>query len=64
MFGGFDDDLPVGGPGNDHLFSDIGNDVLIGGQGTSYFDCGDDIDTVIDFNPAQGDVMAGNCKLF
>ena len=64
MFGGFDDDLLVGGPGNDHLFGDIGNDVLIGGQGTSYFDCGDDIDTVIDFNPAQGDVMAGNCKLF
>lgn len=64
MFGGFDDDLLVGGPGNDHLFGDIGNDVLIGGPGTSYFDCGDDIDTVIDFNPAQGDVMAGNCKLF
>jgi hypothetical protein len=64
LFGGFDDDLLVGGPGNDHLFGDIGNDVLIGGPGADYFDCGDGIDTVLDFNPAQGDVMAGNCELF
>ena len=64
LFGGFDDDLIVGGPGNDHLFGDIGNDVLIGGPGANYFDCGDGIDTVLDFDPAKGDVMAGNCELF
>lgn len=64
LFGGFDDDLLVGGPGNDHLFGDVGNDVLVGGSGANYFDCGDGIDTVLDFNPSQGDVMAGNCELF
>jgi Ca2+-binding RTX toxin-like protein len=64
LFEEFDDDLLADGPGNDHLISDIGDDVLIGGQGADYFDCGDGIDTVIEFNPAQGDVMAGNCELF
>ena len=64
LFGGFDDDLLVGGPGNDHLFGDIGNDILTGGPGADYFDCGDGIDTVTDFDPAQGDVMAGNCEIF
>jgi RTX calcium-binding nonapeptide repeat (4 copies) len=64
LFGGFDDDLLVGGSGNDHLFGDIGNDILTGGSGPDYFDCGDGIDTVTDFDPAQGDVMAGNCEIF
>ena len=26
--------------------------------------CGDGIDEVVDFDPAEGDVMAGNCELF
>jgi Ca2+-binding RTX toxin-like protein len=64
LFGGFDDDLISGGDGNDHLFGDIGNDVLIGGPGSDYFDCGDGIDEVLDFNPAQGDVIQGNCEIF
>jgi Ca2+-binding RTX toxin-like protein len=66
IFGGFDDDLIVGGSGNNHLFGDIGNDVLKGGEnsGANYFDCGDGFDTVIDFDPAKGDVTAGNCEIF
>jgi len=64
LFGGFDDDLLVGGPGNDHLFGDIGNNILIGGPGANYFDWGDGIDEVVDFDLAKGDVMAGNCELF
>jgi hypothetical protein len=64
LFGGFDDDLLVGGPGNDHLFGDIGNDILTGGSGPDYFDCGDGVDTVTDFDPAQGDIMVGNCEIF
>ena len=66
LFGGFDDDLIVGGSGNNHLFGDIGNDVLKGGEnsGANYFDCGDGFDTIIDFNPAKGDVTAGNCEIF
>jgi Ca2+-binding RTX toxin-like protein len=66
LFGGFDDDLIVGGRGNNHLFGDIGNDVLKGGKdsGANYFDCGEGIDIIIDFNPARGDVTAGNCEIF
>jgi hypothetical protein len=66
LFGGFDDDLIVGGSGNNHLFGDIGNDVLKGGEnsGANYFDCGEGIDIIIDFNPARGDITAGNCEIF
>jgi Ca2+-binding RTX toxin-like protein len=66
LFGGSDDDLIVGGSGNNHLFGDIGNDVLKGGKdsGANYFDCGEGIDIIIDFNPAKGDVTAGNCEIF
>jgi Ca2+-binding RTX toxin-like protein len=66
LFGGFDDDLIVGGSGNNHMFGDIGNDVLKGGEnsGANYFDCGDGYDVIIDFNPAKGDVTAGNCEIF
>jgi Ca2+-binding RTX toxin-like protein len=66
LFGGFDDDLIVGGRGNNHIFGDIGNDVLKGGEdsGANYFDCGDGFDVIIDFNPAKGDVTAGNCEIF
>jgi Ca2+-binding RTX toxin-like protein len=66
LFGGFDDDLIVGGSGNNHMFGEIGNDVLKGGEhsGANYFDCGDGFDVIIDFNPAKGDVTAGNCEIF
>jgi Ca2+-binding RTX toxin-like protein len=66
LFGGSDDDLLVGGSGNNHLFGDSGNDVLEGGKnsGANYFDCGDGYDVIIDFNPAKGDITAGNCEIF
>jgi len=66
LFGGFDDDLIVGGSGRNHLFGDIGNDVLKGGEnsGPNYFNYGDGFDAIIDFNPAKGDVTAGNCEIF
>ena len=66
IFGGSDDDLVVGGRGNNHLFGDTGNDVLKGGEnsGANYFDCGDGLDVIIDFNPKRGDVTAGNCEIF
>jgi Ca2+-binding RTX toxin-like protein len=61
LFGGFDDDLLVGDPGNDYLFGVVGNDILIGGLGANYFDCGDGIDEVVDFDPA---IEAGYCLKF
>ena len=61
--GGVDNDLLVGGRGNDELYAGDGDDVLIGGPGADYFDCGDGQDTVVDFNPAQGDTHADNCEV-
>jgi hypothetical protein len=27
-----------------------------------YFDCGDGVDTVVDYNSAQGDIVSVNCE--
>jgi hypothetical protein len=62
LVGGTGDDLIVGGPGNDRLYANIGDDILQGQEGADYFDCGDGLDTVIDYNPAQGDVISSNCE--
>ena len=35
---------------------------LYGGQGADYFDCGEGVDVVIDFNLEEGDDNAGNCE--
>jgi hypothetical protein len=34
----------------------------MGGPGADYFDCGDGVDTVIDYNPSQGDILSTNCE--
>ena len=39
-----------------------GDDVLQGGSGTDYFDCGGGFDIVIGFDPAKGDTNANNCE--
>ena len=66
LFGGSDDDLIVGGKGNNHMYGDTGNDVLKGGEnsGANYFDCGEGLDVITDFNPKKGDITAGNCEIF
>jgi Ca2+-binding RTX toxin-like protein len=61
LVGGTEDDLIVGGPGSDRLYGNSGDDILQGQQGADYFDCGDGLDTVIDYNPSQGDVITSNC---
>jgi hypothetical protein len=52
--------------GSNHMFGDLGDDVLKGGEnsGPNYFDCGDGFDAIVDFNLARGDVTAGNCENF
>ena len=62
LVGGVSDDLIVGGNGDDRLFGDTGNDVLEGGDGADYFDCGDRIDVVLDYEPANGDVIKSDCE--
>jgi hypothetical protein len=64
IFGGFDDDLLVGGKGNDHLFGDFGNDLLKGDRGADFFDCGEGLDKIVDFDIKDGDITAGNCEIF
>ncbi len=56
-FGGTDS--LVGGIGNDVLIGGIGNDSLVGGSGSDLFQfsVGDGIDTVQDFQGAQGDIL-------
>jgi Ca2+-binding RTX toxin-like protein len=60
--GGVDDDYLVGGQGDDKLYGDVGDDILVGEPGSDYFDCGDGVDVVIDFNLTEGDDSAGNCE--
>lgn len=62
LAGGIDDDYLVGEAGNDKLYGDVGDDILIGGPGADYFDCGDGIDVITDFNLDEGDDNAGNCE--
>jgi Ca2+-binding RTX toxin-like protein len=62
LVGGIDDDLIVGRAGDDRLFGDEGNDVLEGDAGGDYFDCGEGIDIVLGFNPAEGDIIKNDCE--
>ena len=68
FIGGGGETLMVGGRGNDQFMLDqitylMGDDVMIGGSGVNYFDCGPNGNGVIlDFNPAKGDTKAPNCK--
>ena len=63
LVGGLDDDLVVGGPGDDHLFGGLGDDQLKGNKGADYFNCGEDVDEVKDYNPAQGDIIESDCEI-
>ena len=63
IVGGPDEDLVVGGPGDDHLFGAFGDDQLKGNSGADYFNCGDDVDEVKDYNPSEGDIIESNCEI-
>src|SRR5215203_514046 len=45
------------------LYGGAGDDVLIGGKGVNFFDCGDGNDIIIDFDPDKGDTQSGNCEV-
>ncbi|MGB6628864.1 MAG: hypothetical protein WBE61_12100, partial [Nitrososphaeraceae archaeon] len=49
--------------GNDQFYAGSGHDVMIGGGGANYFDCGSSGNgVIIDFNAKNGDTKAPNCK--
>jgi Ca2+-binding RTX toxin-like protein len=60
---GPNNDYLIGGDGNDKLFGDADDDILQGGDGADSFNCGLGIDTVLDYNPQQGDVITDDCEL-
>jgi len=62
VFAGPNDDYENGGNGNDELYAQDGDDVLEGGPGADFFDCGPGFDTVVDFNPNEGDITNDNCE--
>jgi Ca2+-binding RTX toxin-like protein len=62
LAGGVGDDYLIGENGNDKLYGGVEDDILQGGLGADYFDCGDGIDIIIDFDLEQADDNAGNCE--
>ena len=68
MLGGVGNDLLTGGKGNDKLFAGTGDTVLDGGPGANHFDCPISLlglarAVVLDYNPDNGDTIAGQCKI-
>jgi Ca2+-binding RTX toxin-like protein len=68
LMGGIGNDLIVGGKGDDKLFAGTGDSILDGGQGANHFDCPISLlglarTIVLDYNPHNGDTIAGQCKV-
>jgi Ca2+-binding RTX toxin-like protein len=68
LLGGAGNDLLTGGSGNDKLFAGVGDSVLDGGKGANHFDCPISLlglarAVVLDYNPDNGDTIAGQCKI-
>jgi hypothetical protein len=68
LLGGLGNNLLVGGSGNDKLFAGTGSTVMFGGSGANHFDCPLSVlglakTVVMDYNPTNGDTIAGSCKI-
>jgi Ca2+-binding RTX toxin-like protein len=65
LAGGAGNDLLVGGPGNDQFLAGLGSTIMEGGKGSNSFDCGlvAGKSIVLDYNPDNGDTIAGQCKI-
>ena len=55
--------LLVGGNGNDVLMAGAGATIMSGGAGMNTFDCGIGKGIILDYNPSNGDTVAGQCKI-
>lgn len=68
LFSGSGNDLLNGGKGNDKLFAGTGDTIMKGGSGANHFDCPISLlglarAVVLDYNPDDGDTIAGQCKI-
>lgn len=45
-------------------FGEGDNDTLIGDSGANFFSCGSGIDTITNFNAAEGDTKTADCENF
>jgi aldose sugar dehydrogenase len=54
-------DILSAGQGNDTLVGGPGNNTLTGGPGADNFDCGLEVDKVLDFNAPEGDIVSPSC---
>ena len=63
LFGQNGEDNIVGGPDEDLVVGGPGDDQLKGNSGADYFNCGDDVDEVKDYNPSEGDIIESNCEI-
>jgi Ca2+-binding RTX toxin-like protein len=65
LAGGVGNDLLVGGDGNDQFLAGPGSTIMEGGKGSNSFDCGLVVgkSIVLDYNPDNGDTIAGQCKI-
>jgi hypothetical protein len=65
LVGGAGNSIQIGGAGNDVLIGGAGTTIMVGGPGANKFDCGAGVSTgiVLDYNPAQGDIISGQCKI-
>src|SRR5215204_1673548 len=63
IFGNGGEDLLNGNFGDDKIDGGGGNDILKGGPGADKFICGALIDTVLDYNPSQGDTISNDCEI-
>jgi Ca2+-binding RTX toxin-like protein len=64
LHGGSEDDIVDGAGDDDELFGDDGDDTLEGEEGADFFSCGTGIDTITDFNAAEGDTKTADCENF
>lgn len=68
LMGSLGNDLLTGGKGNDKLFAGTGDTIMKGDEGSNHFDCplsllGLARAIVLDYNPDNGDTIAGVCKI-